>query len=224
MVKKTGNIFIFLIVLFSFLQTIASSKLSLQIADLQQNKVTQVEVGVPFLVQVVAQNIDSDAQPDGFDAWDDFAVTMYGTNQGITSINGQVTQTKTITYIVTPQKKGTFDYPALCLTDKQGKVHVSDKFKVTVGDTVQISQHTSTQPFVLQLDVDERSVFVGQIFIEVLYHKRHNLANLKLAIKNMKAKIFLWNCILKKQEHLLFHHFRHHLHHNDMHMWDQCFR
>ena len=162
MVKKTGNIFIFLIVLFSFLQTIASSKLSLQIADLQQNKVTQVEVGVPFLVQVVAQNIDSDAQPDGFDAWDDFAVTMYGTNQGITSINGQVTQTKTITYIVTPQKKGTFDYPALCLTDKQGKVHVSDKFKVTVGDTVQISQHTSTQPFVLQLDVDERSVFVGQ--------------------------------------------------------------
>lgn len=162
MAKKTGNIFIFFIVFFSFLKTVGSSKLSLQITDLQQNKVTQVEVGVPFLVQVVAQNIDSDVQPDGFDAWDDFAVTLYGSNQGITSVNGQVTQTKTLTYIVTPQKKGKFNYSALCLTDKQGNVHVSDPLKVTVGDSVQISHHTNTQPFVLQLDLQERSAFVGQ--------------------------------------------------------------
>ncbi|MBP6891948.1 BatD family protein [Candidatus Babeliales bacterium] len=162
MVKKTGNIFLYFLFLFSFLNIQSSAKLSLQITDLQQNKVTQVEVGVPFLVQVVAQNIDSDGQPDGFDAWDDFAVTLYGNNQAITSINGQVTQIKTLTYVVTPQKKGKFDYPALCLTDKQGNVHVSDKFKVTVGDTVEISQHTNAQPFVLQIDVDQRLVFVGQ--------------------------------------------------------------
>lgn len=162
MVKKTGSNFIFLIGLFSFLHLTISCNLSLQIQDLQENKVTQVEVGVPFLVQVIAQNIESSVQPDGFDAWDDFAVTFYGTSQSMSSINGQVTQIKRYTYVVTPQKKGKFEYPALCLTDKQGNIHVSDKFKVVVGDTVEIAQQATTQPYVLQLDVDERSVFVGQ--------------------------------------------------------------
>ena len=92
MVKKTGNIFIVMIALFSMMNVNASSKLLLQVSDLQQNKVSQVEIGVPFLVQVIAQNIDSDGQPDGFDAWDNFAVTFYGVGQSMTSINGKVVQ------------------------------------------------------------------------------------------------------------------------------------
>ncbi len=162
MVKKTGNIVTFFIVLLVTTLAYSSSKLMLQVTDLQQNKVSQVEVGVPFLIQVTAQNIDSDVQPDGFDAWDDFAATFYGTSQSMTSINGQVTQSKIYTYVVTPQKKGKFNYPALCLTDKQGKVHVSEVFKIMVGDAVQISQQTAVQAYVLQLELDDRSVYVGQ--------------------------------------------------------------
>ncbi len=168
MVKKIGNIFIFFMSLFLFSNIDALSSLSLQLVDLQQNMVNQVEVEVPFLVQVVAQNIESNSQPDGFDAWDDFAVTFYGISQSMTSINGQMTATKTYTYVVTPQKKGVFNYPALCLTDNQGNVHVSNSFKVTVGDSVQILQQAIAQPYVLQVDVKERSVFVGQKITVIL--------------------------------------------------------
>lgn len=162
MVKKTGNIFIVMIALFSMMNVNASSKLLLQVSDLQQNKVSQVEIGVPFLVQVIAQNIDSDGQPDGFDAWDNFAVTFYGVGQSMTSINGQVVQSKIYNYVVTAEKQGTFDYPALCLTDKQGNTYVSDTLKMVVGGSVEISQQSTAQPYVLQLDMPERSVYVGQ--------------------------------------------------------------
>lgn len=162
MVKKIGNFLYFLMSLVAMAQAVDNQSLRIQINDLQNNKVSQVEVGVPFLVQVTAQNIESKDQPQGFDAWDDFAVTLYGQNHATTSVNGDVTRSTTFTYIVTPQQKGSFVCPALLITDKQGNVIKSQDVKIIVGDTVQISQQTNSQPFVLQIDVDERTVFVGQ--------------------------------------------------------------
>src|SRR3990167_1354307 len=98
----------------------------IQISDLQNNRVNQVEVGVPFLVQVTIQNVDSDQQPQGFDAWTNFAITLYGQSHATRSINGKLSQSVTLTYIATPEQKGTFLCPALSVTDSNGTVISSD--------------------------------------------------------------------------------------------------
>ena len=134
----------------------------IQISDLQNNRVNQVEVGVPFLVQVTIQNVDSDQQPQGFDAWTNFAITLYGQSHATRSINGKLSQSVTLTYIATPEQKGTFLCPALSVTDSNGTVISSDVIKIVVGDAVQVSHQISKQPYVLQIDVDACSVFVGQ--------------------------------------------------------------
>ena len=162
MVRKTGNIFIFLMLFSAFLGAQADQSLQVSITDLQNNKVSQVEIGVPFLVHVIVNNIASDAQPQGFDSWDDFAVTLYGQNQTTTSMNGKISQAKTYTYVVSAQQKGAFNVPALSMTDAQGNQIQSNSIKIVVGDAVQISQHKNAQPYILQVDLDARSVFVGQ--------------------------------------------------------------
>lgn len=162
MVKKTGNILFLCMLYVLSVHAVSNQMLRIQINDLQHNKVNQVEVGVPFLVQVTAQNIESNQQPHGFDAWDNFAVTLYGQNHATTSVNGNFSQTVTFTYVVTPHQKGTFNCPALSMTDQHGVAIKSDEIKIVVGDAVQISQNTTAQPFVLKIDIEERSVFVGQ--------------------------------------------------------------
>ena len=67
MVKKTGNI-ILLLFYSCVLGAVNNQNLQINLADVQGNTINQVEIGVPFLLQVKVNNIDHQDQPQGFDA------------------------------------------------------------------------------------------------------------------------------------------------------------
>lgn len=161
MVRKIGNLLLLLLCFFN-LHVQADQSLRFELTDLQGNSVDQVEVGVPFLLQLVTHNIEYAQPPQGFESWDNFAVTLYGQNHATTSINGSFSRQTTFTYILTAQQKGTFKLTPLSITDKQGAVISSDTIKVVVGDGVQIQTQRSLQPYILQVDIDEKTVYVGQ--------------------------------------------------------------
>lgn len=162
MVKKTGNLIILFMMFAVTTHAQDSQSLRVAISDLQHNTVDQVEIGVPFLLKISAENLSSKEQPQGFDAWSNFSVTLYGQNQSTTIVNGDMSQTINFTYVVTPQEKGNFVCPALKMADKNGKIVSSGEVKILVGDAVQIVQHKNVSPYVLQVELDERSVFIGQ--------------------------------------------------------------
>lgn len=166
MVKKIGNLkkinFIFMMLCACFMHAIENASLHINLADLQGNTIDQVEVGVPFLTQVIAQNIDYQKQPEGFDAWHNFAVTLYGQNHASSSVNGKKTYQTIFTYIVTAEKKGTFSVTPLKIFDKQGNVISSDSLVIKVGDIAQVQHQKVKQSYVLQLDLETKTFYVGQ--------------------------------------------------------------
>lgn len=161
MVKKTGNI-ILLLFYTCVLGAVNNQSLQVNLLDMQGNAINQVEVGVPFLLQVKVNNIDHQDQPQGFDAWDDFAVSFYGQSNSMQMVNGKTTRLTTFTHVVTANKKGQFTCSPLHITDTSGTDFFSDVIKINVGDGIQLTQNRSQQPYVLTVDFDNRVVYLGQ--------------------------------------------------------------
>lgn len=162
MVRKTGkNVWAFCF--FAVMAVISDASLRINISDIQGNPCKKVEVGVPFVLTVVAENIDTDQQVEGLDTWENFSIIPQGVSQKITSINGTTTKQFLFNYLVSPEQKGTYRVNPLTITSRQGDVISSDRLTIEVGDVVQLTpQSGQEKPYILQTVIDPKVVYQGQ--------------------------------------------------------------
>lgn len=162
MVRKTGKN-IWHLLFFALMTVLSHASLRINIRDIEGNSCQKVEVGVPFLLTVIAENIDTDQQVDGFDTWENFSIIPQGVSQKITSINGVTTKQFLFNYLVSPEQKGTCRVNPLTITTRHGDVITSDKITIEVGDTVESKpQSGQTKPYILQTVLDSKVVYQGQ--------------------------------------------------------------
>lgn len=186
MVRKIGNILLMFLYA-SLLHAVDEKSLRLMLTDLQNNKINQVEVGVPCLLQVIAKNIDYKGQPEGFNAWDNIAVSLFSQSNSMTSVNGVTSKQTTFLYVLTPHKKGTFSLSPLTITDVKSGVITSDTFQLVVGDAIQMQPQTGRQPYFLQIDLDSKSVYVGQkVSALIRFGYTDSFDNLHINISDME--------------------------------------
>ena len=163
--KKIGNLgsICFVFVMFFISTTIFSvdKNIRLYIQDMEQNPIRQVEKGVPFLLQVVVDNMNGVQQPENIPGTEQFGVTRYGSSQSTNIINGLRTDRMIFNYALRAQDTGTFRLGPLSIRDKDGTMVTSESIQVVVGDTT-ISHSVKKQPYFLETKIDRKSLYVGQ--------------------------------------------------------------
>ena len=82
--KKIGNILT--IVLFFCFQFIAAEneKITINVINKYQEPVRSVEIGIPFLIQVVCEGFRPESDLQGFELLSDCTIQPYGTTQSST--------------------------------------------------------------------------------------------------------------------------------------------
>ncbi len=161
MVKKTGNIFLIFFLIASGLFA-NDAKIQVRLKDLQGNSLKEAESKVPFVVEVIVHNIDISQSPKGFDEWQDCKISLQGRSSSMNSINGKISQSTIFQYLATIEHKGSFNFPGLKIIDQSGKVYMSDSITIQVSDNAQVEESVKQKPYVLMVDVDKKSVYLGE--------------------------------------------------------------
>lgn len=167
--KKIGNIILFS--LFSSIVVSHDKAIQLYVQDMQQNPIRQVEKAVPFLLQVVVENMDGVLQPEQISGFEHFQVTQQGASRSINIINGHRTDRIIFNYILRAEQTGTYRLGPVSLNDSDGTVVKSNPISVVVGDQT-VTHDIRKQPFFLETRIDKKIVYVGQelkVFIRFYY-------------------------------------------------------
>ena len=183
--KKIGNqgfmLFVFSI-LFSFSSILFCSdkNIRLYIQDMEQNPIRQAERGVPFLLQVVVDNMNGVLAPENVPGFEQFQVTRYGSSQSTNIINGQRTDRMIFNYSLRADATGTFRLGPLSLKDKNGAMITSQSIQVVVGDQT-IAHSIKKQPYFLDTQIDKKSLYVGQeLILKIKFYYAAEFENLKI--------------------------------------------
>jgi hypothetical protein len=129
---------------------------------------TTVAVGESLQLTVTIEGGDGEAD---IRAISDFQVHSRGTGSSLRYINGQMSRTASINYLLIPRKTGQLTIPALPV-DVDGKVYQTDPITITVtGQTAGDAQIQSRDVWVTA-SVSEEKPFAGQqiIYTFRLYH------------------------------------------------------
>ncbi len=167
--KKIGNVILFS--LFSSIVVSHDKVIQLYVQDMQQNPIRQVEKAVPFLLQVVVENMNGAQQPEHIPGFDHFQVTEQGASRSTNIINGHRTDRIIFNYILRSEQIGTYRLGPVSLKDNDGTVVKSESISVVVGDQT-LTHDIKKQPFFLETRVDKKVVYVGQelkIFVRFYY-------------------------------------------------------
>lgn len=159
--KKTGNLFLFLC-FYTFTMLGQDRQVKLNIYDMQKNRADQVEAGVPFFLDIVCSQFDRAQEPKEIPEFENFAITPYNTQQSFVSVNGKQDNKTIFSYIVTPEKKGTFDIGPITIKDKHGEKITSQRLTVIVGDSTITPVDNRQQPYLLQTIINSKSAYIGQ--------------------------------------------------------------
>lgn len=160
--KRIGKI-LFLWFLSSTLMSVDKS-IHLYIQDMEQNPVRQVEKGVPFLLQIVVDNMQGVQQPAHVVGFEHFDVSHHGSAQSTNIINGQRTDRTTFNYMLRAKDIGTFVLGPISIRAVNGDVITSENIHVIVGEKTIVSS-VKKQPFFLEAQIDKKTVYVGEELI-----------------------------------------------------------
>jgi len=167
-VNKYISLRFFCLVLFSLLCSsyvlCVESNVSLFIQDMDQKSLHQVEKGVPFLLQIVVENMDGVKSPGNVTGLEHFQVSPHGSSQSTRIINGHRSERKSFSYVLRADTVGTFQLGPLSVPDKDGNVVTSAPIQVVVGDKA-VVHSVSKAPFFLETQVDKKSLYIGQELI-----------------------------------------------------------
>lgn len=180
--KKIGKVLkVFLVWSFCFSFLISTDKnVRLYIQDMEQNPIRQVEKGVPFLLQVVVDNMNGVQQPEDIPGFEKFQVTRYGSSQSTNIINGQRTDRLIFNYALRAENLGTFRLGPLSIRDKDGAEVMSDVAHVVVGDKT-IAYSVKKTPYFLETQVDKKSLYVGEeLLVKIRFYYINEFENLRI--------------------------------------------
>ena len=187
MVKKTGSIFFLFFVIVNSLFA-DDTRIQIRFKDLQGNVLKQAESNVPFCIEVVAHNIDVSQAPQGFEQWQDCSVSSRGTTSSMNSINGKISQSTIFQYIAIIEQKGFFNISPLKIIDQSGKLHVSDSVTIKVSDDAQVVESGKTKPYLLVVDVDKKSIYVGEkLSVLVRFGYQQSFTDLRISLSELSG-------------------------------------
>lgn len=176
--KKIGKLL--LVLCFITTTLFGNQAVRLYTQDLKQNPIRQAEKSVPFILQIVADNIEGPQRPSDIQGFDDFDVTEYGSSQSTTIVNGQKSQRVTYNYVLKGDKVGSFKIGPVEIKDRAGKVIASEVLRIRVGDQV-VAHTVKKQPYFLQVDVDKKSLYVGQeLFVKIRFYYIDDFQSLRI--------------------------------------------
>jgi hypothetical protein len=170
--KKIGDL-VLLVILFFFFQSIQTynEKITIDVTNRYQTPVQSVEIGIPFLIIVTCEGFRPQSDIKGFELLNSCTIQSYGTTQSSTYINGVVTEKYMFTYVAVASKKGSLELGPVFAEAGNGRVISSEKLMIKVAD-IQEREHTGKEPYLLDVEVDSKKVYVGQkltIFLRFCY-------------------------------------------------------
>ena len=183
--KKIGSI----LFLFLFAASISShdKMIRLYIQDMAQNPIRQAEKGVPFMFQVVVDNMNGVQQPDDIPGFENFKVTRYGSSQSTNIINGLRTDRMIFNYALQSDAMGPFQVGPVSIKDKDGTVVASESVQVRVGDTA-IAHAVKKQSYFLETTIDKKSLYVGQeLLVKIRFYYLTKFEDLKIVNPNFEG-------------------------------------
>ncbi len=187
MVKKTGSIFFLFFVIVNSLFA-DDARIQIRFKDLQGNLLKQAESNVPFCIEVIAHNIDVSQAPQGFEQWQDCSVSSRGTTSSMNSINGKISQSTIFQYIAIIEQKGLFNFSPLKIIDQSGKLHVSDSVTIKVSDDAQVVESGKTKPYLLVVDVDKKSIYVGEkLSVLLRFGYQQSFTDLRISLSELSG-------------------------------------
>lgn len=153
--------------------------IKLKLLDVEENQIRQAEQGVPFLLQVIIENIDGAKQPEHIDGFSNFDVRHYGTESQTNIINYERHEKLTFNYLLTSHNKGAFQIGPVEMTTRDGKVIKSDTLHFHVADeTVALTVHK--KPYFLKVSVDKKSAYLGELItLNVRFYYAQDYERLK---------------------------------------------
>lgn len=190
--KKIGNVLYQSFLLSFLILSVANfayghnKTIDVVLLDKQQMPLKKAEVGIPFLLQLIAENMETVPEPEGLQGSQDCSVQYYGTSQSVSIINGFRTQRTMYNFLVTCETKGTFELGPVSLKDSNGDVLKTDKIIISVGDLAEPT-YNNREPFLFVIEPDKKTAYVGEkvtVFVRFCYQK--NFEN--LAIDNFVIK------------------------------------
>lgn len=146
--------------------------ISLSLLDMNREQLTQVEQGVPFVVQVTLENVEADA-PMYIPGFENFRVSRAGAMQEVTTTNGKKSEKMIHEFILRTDKKGTYTIGPWA-ADTQKKGNVSNQLTVVVGSEIKREKSRVAKPYIFQLIVDKKKAYVGEKIVlqmQFLYTK-----------------------------------------------------
>ncbi len=180
--KKIGSgidkFFVFLM----FFSSISShdKMVRLYVQDMAQNPIRQAEKGVPFMLQVVVDNMNGVQQPDDIPGSENFQVTRYGSSQSTNIINGLRTDRMIFNYALRSDVIGDFKVGPLSIKDKDGAIITSESVQIRVGDAA-ITHAVKKQSYFLETTVDKKSLYVGQeLLVKIRFYYLTKFEDLKI--------------------------------------------
>lgn len=176
--KRIGSFL--LAILFSFSLFCADKNIHLYIQDMAQNPIREIEKGVPFLLQIVVENMNGIDEPESILGFENFQVTRYGSSQSTSIINGQRTDRIIFNFGLSAQKLGTFKIGPLSMQDAAGAEVKSGVVQVVVGDKT-VAHSVKRQSFFLETQVNKKNLYVGEeLLIKVRFYYINDVENLNI--------------------------------------------
>lgn len=170
--KKIGKLVMLFVLSWAWL-SYADSKLSLHVTDMQFDELVQVEEAEPFILQVIAQDLNID-QPQYIPGFENFQVSLAGTSQRTSTINGQTSHEMIFNYVLKIDKKGSYTIGPLSVDDN-GQKHLSNKLDFTVGDKLKKPDSSKKLPILFRMKVDKKSYYKHEkmtIMLQLIFNKK----------------------------------------------------
>lgn len=183
--KKIGNSLLVFCLITSTLLHSQAVRLFMQ--DLNHNSIRQAEKAVPFILQVVADNIEGAQRPYAIKGLEVFDMLEESSSQSTTIVNGQRNQRIVHNYIVKSDKTGTFTIGPVEIKNNESKVIVSEPLQVRIGDQV-ITHNLKKQPYFLEVKLNKKSLYVGEeLLIKIRFYYVDEFQNLRIVKPDLQG-------------------------------------
>ena len=181
MAKKTGNIYLFLLIISSFFCLAEQAEIFLYVTDLQGNSFEFIKRQQPFMLHVQVKNMPSNFRPPAeIPGTKTCVVSSAGVANSISIVNGVRNETFSHNYVIRGTKEGEFTFGPIEGTAADGTKIVSNQVKVIVSDH-RLVHKSNQEAFFLEMSTDKKNVYVNEkVLLTIRFYYRHNFDQLHI--------------------------------------------
>lgn len=162
--KKIGSLFLIVSLFTSVLFGLKEPSISVQLLSKNRQKISQAEIGIPCILEVVCQNFKPTSELQGLESGINYSIQFAGSSQIVNYINGSSSKEEYIfSYIILSKVKGILELGPITTQDSDGNTISSEKIEITIADIAE-PQRTADEPYLLDMAIEPASapIYLGQ--------------------------------------------------------------